>query len=242
MKKILLIILGTFIIFSSMAGFYLYQSYGEYQKYRNNLTKQQKKPARLIIDDNFELNQNKQIVDFSKEDSSNLSTQDETSQPAIENPPETQNSTPTSPLPPINSQGLTEAEYQKLVEEFYKTYNTPLTSQELINVDVEDFSYHPSPLPEISPYIPTGPSQEYCNSQKSYLDSHNQYLISSENSRYQDEKNQMEGTLMNNGTYGSGAGSRVIAQIDIKHQNNLDSINASYNSQIADLKNQGCSF
>lgn len=97
-------------------------------------------------------------------------------------------------------------------------------------------SYEPDPAVE------QARKDEDCRSQKTYLDQQRNSNIESENLSYEQALNATRQNYADNGLYDSGSRYGSEGLITSNHNNRLQSIESQYNSQLSQLRAQGCRF
>lgn len=95
---------------------------------------------------------------------------------------------------------------------------------------------------KLPPSESNSPSEEYCNSEKSYLDSTYQSDVSAENRDYERRREQLREYYASRGTLQSGFAQRALGQLAVEHNARLDKLKREYDRNVANLVNEGCNF
>lgn len=122
--------------------------------------------------------------------------------------------------------------YELFLQELANSvHNAPSTNNSAPNTQ-----YTPDPAVE------RARKEEDCRSQKAYLDQQKASNIESENLSYERALSATRENYADNGLYNSGARGRSEGLIENNHSSKLQSIESQYNSQLFQLRAQGCSF
>ncbi len=122
--------------------------------------------------------------------------------------------------------------YELFLQELANSvHNTPSTNNSTSNTQSTP-----------DPAVERARKEEDCRSKKTYLDQQKASNIESENLSYDQALSTARNNYVDNGLYDSGSRYGSEGLITSNHNNKLQSIESQYNSQLSQLRAQGCNF